>query len=285
MSPIKNVTVLGAGVLGSQIAYQAAFHGYTVTSYDVTADAVAKAGDRFAILAGRYVADAVPDASDGHADATAENIRRTTDLADAVADADLVIEAAPENLTLKRDLYGRLAAVAPEKTIFATNSSTLLPSDIKDATGRPDRFLALHYANNVWIANTAEIMGSPDTDPAVYDEVVRFAEGSGMVAIQLHKEQSGYILNSLLIPMLTAAVNLFVSGVADPATIDKTWRTGTLAPIGPFQNFDIIGLNTVYQLASTNPDPAMAQWAEYIKVNYLDKGKLGVETGEGFYTY
>ena len=239
----------------------------------------------FRQLAGIYVADHVAGAAGGKADAALTNIRVTSDLAGAVSDADLVIEAVPENLEVKRATYEKLAAVAPAKTIFATNSSTLLPSDLKASTGRPDRFLAIHYANNVWRSNTAEIMGTADTDRAVFASVVEFAKGSGLVPIELHKEKAGYVLNTLLVPFLNAAAELLVGGYADVETVDKTWRISTGSPLGPFQIYDIIGLITPYNIASANPSPASQAFAAFLKTNYIDKGKLGISTGEGFYKH
>lgn len=284
MPQIKTLTVLGTGVLGSQIAYQAAFHGFAVTAYDVDDDALDQARSRFARLAGIY-AQQVGGAAGGKAEAAVANIRLTADLADAVADADLVIEAVPELLELKRDVYRKLAELAPAGSIFATNSSTLLPSDLKDFTGRPDRFLALHYANNIWAQNIAEVMGTADTDPAVYDAVVEFARNSGLEPIEIRQEKAGYVLNSLLVPLLNAAAGLLLQGVADPQTIDKTWRIATGAPSGPFQIYDVVGLTTAYNIASSSPDAGSRAFARYLKENYIDKGKLGVATGEGFYTY
>ena len=284
MPQIKTLTVLGTGVLGSQIAYQAAFHGFAVTAYDVDDDALDQARSRFARLAGIY-AQQVGGAAGGKAEAAVANIRLTADLADAVADADLVIEAVPELLELKRDVYRKLAELAPARSIFATNSSTLLPSDLKEFTGRPDRFLALHYANNIWAQNIAEVMGTADTDPAVYDAVVEFARNSGLEPIEIRQEKAGYVLNSLLVPLLNAAAGLLLQGVADPQTIDKTWRIATGAPSGPFQIYDVVGLTTAYNIASSSPDAGSRAFARYLKENYIDKGKLGVATGEGFYTY
>lgn len=285
MQKVSNVTVLGTGVLGSQIAYQAAFHGFTVTAYDITDDVLDKAKDRFAGLAEIYKTDGVEGAADGGSEKGLEHLTLTSDLAAAVADADLVIEAIPENLELKRATYKKLATLAPEKTIFATNSSTLLPSDLKAFTGRPDRFLALHYANQVWRQNTAEVMGTTDTDPAVYEAVVEFAKGSGLVPIEIKKEKAGYVLNSLLVPLLNAAAGLLVEGIADIETIDKTWRIATGAPFGPFQIYDVVGLTTAYNIAAASPAPESQQFAAYLKENYIDKGKLGTATGAGFYTY
>ncbi len=181
-------------------------------------------------------------------------------------------------------MFARIAAFAQPAAVIVTNSSTLLPSDLMDSTGRPDRFLALHFANHIWVNNTAEVMGSPNTDPRVYQQVVAFAKDIGMVPIELHKEQPGYIVNTLLAPLLRAAADLLLRGVADPATIDTTWRIATGAPRGPFEIFDIIGLRTAYAVASAGGQRRQA-WADYLKRNYIDQGKLGVESGEGFYTY
>ena len=280
---INNVTVLGTGVLGSQIAYQTAYSGFEVTAYDLTDEIVKTARKRFEELAARYERE-VDGARGGRAQAALARIKYSWSLAEAVRDSDLVIESAPERLDVKRDLYMKLAPLAPARTIFATNSSTLLPSALADATGRPDRFLALHFANEIWIHNIAEIMGHAGTDPAVYDAVAEFAQRIGMEPIKIHKEQSGYVVNSLLVPFLTAAQSLIANGVADPETIDKTWRIATGAPKGPLQMLDIIGLNTAYNIAAAGDEQARFN-ARYLKEHYIDQGKLGRDSGEGFYKY
>ena len=282
--PIANVTVLGTGVLGSQIAYQVAFSGFPVVAYDISEAALAAGRERFDALALRYAKE-VAGAAGGAAQEARSRLSLSTDLAEAVADADLVIEAAPEQLALKRELYGDLGRVAPEKTIFASNSSTLLPSAMAAFTGRPRRFLALHFANQIWRHNVAEVMGHPDTDPEVFAELVAFAEAIGMVPIPVHKEQPGYVLNSLLVPLLNAALLLLVEGVAEPELVDKTWTIGTGAPAGPFAILDTIGLRTPYHIAAASGDPRFEKVAAYLKEHYLDQGKFGREAGEGFYRY
>ena len=282
-SNFANVTVLGTGVLGAQIAFQSAYRGFAVTAYDIDEAALEVARARFDGLAGVYLQE-VEGATQESVDAARARIATTADLAVAAGDADLVIEAVPENLELKRGLYARLGALAPERTVFATNSSTLLPSHLKDSTGRPDRFLALHFANHIWRLNTAEVMGTDETDPAVYQRVVDFAVEIGMVPIELKKEQAGYVLNSLLVPFLQAGANLLVNGVAEPEMIDKTWRIGTGAPMGPFQIYDVVGLNTAYNISMMGGEQQQ-KFAAYLKEHYIDQGKLGVATGEGFYTY
>ncbi len=283
MTTIAHVTVLGTGVLGSQIAFQTAYRGFDVVAYDINDDILDQARARFADLANIYTKD-VPGAADGPADAALARIAYSSDLAEAVAQADLVIEAIPELLDLKRETYAALAKVAPAKTIFATNSSTLLPSDLKASTGRPDRFLAMHFANQIWRFNTAEIMATDDTDPAVFDAVVEFATAIGMVPIPIRKEKAGYVLNSLLVPFLNAAAELAAGGYAEPKDVDNVWRIATGAPMGPFQIYDVIGLNTPYNILS-HGTPEEQQLAAWLKENYIDKGKLGIASGEGFYSY
>lgn len=280
---IRNVTVLGAGVLGSQIAFQTAYKGFDVISYDIDEPALVSAKERFDRLAATYT-EAFPDAEDGATDAALDRITQTDDLATAAADADLIIEAVPEILTLKQETYQKLATLAPAGTIFATNSSTLLPSDLKDSTGRPDRFLALHFANMIWVSNTAEIMGTTDTDPAVFAEVVEFAAAIGMVPIQIHKEKAGYVLNSLLGPFLRAGLELVAGGYAEPGDVDSTWRIATGSPMGPLQIYDVIGMRTPYNILVHGDDEAQ-KMAAWLKTNYIDAGKLGLATGEGFYKY
>ena len=181
-------------------------------------------------------------------------------------------------------MYTRLGELAPAKTIFATNSSTLLPSDMVEFTGRPDRFLALHFANREWKFNTAEVMGTTQTDPAVFATVEEFATEIGMVPIAIHKEKAGYVLNTLLVPLLNAGMGLAAGGYASVEDIDKTWRIATGAPLGPLQILDVIGLTTPYNILthSSTGDEKLATW---LKETYIDQGKLGVATGEGFYKY
>jgi 3-hydroxyacyl-CoA dehydrogenase len=142
----------------------------------------------------------------------------------------------------------------------------------------------LYFANQIWKHNTAEVMGTKKTDPDVYRTVVTFASEIGMMPIELKKEHARYVLNSLLVPFLDAAGLLVADGVAEPETVDKTWRIGTGAPRGPFQIFDIVGLNTAYNIAAAEGEK-QKHWARFLKENYIDKGKLGVDSGEGFYSY
>jgi len=284
---ITNVTVAGAGVLGSQVAWQVALSGFNVTVYDAFPEGLAggkRNHQQFAELFNLH-----RGFSQEEVDRTLSRIVYTTDLADAVNDADLISESVPENLDIKKKFYLELAQVAPEKTIFTTNSSTMVPSMYVQETGRPEKFLALHFANPVWDANVGEVMMHSGTDPNCFEIVIDFARAIGLVPIPIHKEQSGYILNSLLIPFLTAGQNLFFSDVADCESIDKTWMIATGAKAGPFGILDMVGMETVYNIAlmsgTKSNNQQLLDRAHRIKTEWIDKGKMGVSSGEGFYKY
>lgn len=283
----KNITVAGSGVLGSQIAFQTAYKGFDVSVYDINDDALEIAKGRIKKLKENYKTDL--GATDEEVDAAYNRMIFKSDLAQAVAEADLVIEAIPERVDIKTAFYKELGKVAPAQTVFATNSSTLLPSQFAEATGRPEKFLALHFANTIWINNTAEIMKHPGTDEKVFNDLIDFAKAIGMIALPLHKEQPGYILNSLLVPFLEAAELLLVKEVADVQTVDKTWMIATGAPLGPFAILDVVGIRTAHNIvqakAAATGNEEYTKLAKLLQTNYIDQGKLGRETGEGFYKY
>ena len=284
---MKNIMIAGGGTLGSQIAWQTAFHGFNVTVYSHSD----KGLETSKVFHKRY-ADLFLETRGATQEEIAETFSRlsyTTDMQEAVKDADLISESIPEDVEIKKKFYSDLGKVAPEKTIFTTNSSTTLPSEYAEETGRPDKFLALHFANGIWEYNVGEVMGHPGTDPAIFEQVVEFAKEIGMVPILIHKEQNGYVLNSLLVPLLSAASNLLINGVSDVESIDKTWMISTGAKTGPFGIMDMVGMQTMYNIdkmwGEKSGDQALLDRAEYIQKNYIDKGKMGAASGEGFYKY
>ena len=284
---IQNVTIAGSGVLGSQIAFQSAFHGFNVVVYDINDEVLEKAKKSFQILSENFKKDL--NATDLQLEEAFKKISYSSDLKDSVKDADLMIEAIPENPAIKTEFYKKLAPLAPEKTIFATNTSTLLPSMFASVSGRPEKFLSLHFANEIWKHNTAEIMGHATTNPEVFQDVVDFAKNIGMVALPLHKEQPGYIVNSLLVPLLDAATTLLVNDVADVETVDKAWMVATGAPVGPFGILDVVGITTAYNINKIKfektKDETAGKVVDYLKKNFIDQNKLGLSTLEGFYKY
>lgn len=313
----KKVVVVGGGVLGSQIAYQVAYKGFDVTVWLRTEASIDRARPKFARWHETYKKDLdavkpligtetkmyprgliedfaalTPEKIEElkvQADTAYENLNYELDMATAMADADLVIESLSEDPKAKIAFYEKMAPLLPEKTVVVTNSSTMVPSTFASYTGRPEKYLALHFANEIWKNNTAEIMGHPGTDQVYYDQVVAFAKEIGMIPLCLKKEQPGYILNSLLVPFLNAGQALYANDVADPQTIDLTWMLGTGAPLGPFRILDIVGLDTAYNIVmmspdAQNPDTLPGKIAKRLK-EHIDAGKKGVATGEGFYKY
>ncbi len=280
----KRVMVAGSGVLGSQIAFQSAFFGCNVSVYDINDEAIAIGKERITKLIDIY-AEFFKD--EAKAKAAFDRISFSSDLAQSAKEIDLVIEAVPERVDIKQDFYQKLSAVAAEDVVFVSNSSTMLPSQFAEFTGRPEKFLALHFANSIWQNNTAEIMGHPGTESQYVERVTEFARSIGMIPFVLKKEQPGYILNTLLVPFLNAGLTLWAKDIADPHTIDKNWMISTGSPRGPFGILDVIGMETPYNLnrARAELDPAYGVIADKLKAEMIDKGKMGASTGEGFYTY
>ncbi|CAH0417230.1 3-hydroxyacyl-CoA dehydrogenase [Periweissella fabaria] len=280
----KNILIAGGGVLGSQIALQNAVHGKAVTIYDISAEAVATAKKWVASFKDLLVAD-IKEISDEQAQADIAKITYTSDLASALKGIDLVIEAVPESLDIKKDFWEKASDAADKETVFATNSSTLLPSKIATFVDRPDKFISLHFANIVWSHNTAEIMAQPKTESDLPTQMENFAREIGMVPILVKKEQPGYVLNTLLVPLLSAGMYLWYHDIADADTVDKTWMIATGAPYGPFGIIDMVGLRTVSNILQAGTNPDAQGMAKKLKTEYVDQGKLGTESGEGFYKY
>lgn len=284
---IKEVTVFGSGVLGAQIAFHTAYHGYEVTLFDLKQELFDQARLKFEQLKEWYQKDI--NAYHADLDRAISRISFTTDLRSSVADADLTIEAIPENLQIKLDFYQQLSGLAPEKTIFCTNSSTLLPSQFAKETGRPAKFLALHFANYLWKNNVAEIMGHAGTNPEVFSLVVGFAKSIGMLTIPIYKEQPGYVMNSLLVPWLMAGLDLYRTGVSDAESIDKTWMKTMGVDLGPMAMGDLVGMNTAYNVTQSyyqlTRESVWKDRMDFIKDNFIDQNRLGISSGKGFYDY
>ena len=244
---IKKVVVAGGGVLGSQIALQSAYCGFDVTIWLRSEGSIERAKPKLERFKNIYIDTLEQMKTDPSAycrglskktDLSAEELDElkkqaqdaydsltlTNSYEEAAADADLIIEAIAENPEQKITFYQKLAKYMDEKTILVTNSSTLLPSMFAEYTGRPEKYLSLHFANTIWKNNTAEVMGHPGTEQEYYDQVVEFAEAINMIPLKLKKEQPGYILNSLLVPFLSAAEALLANDVSDHETIDKTYN-------------------------------------------------------------
>ena len=281
------ITTAGAGTMGSQVAWQMAFHGKDVTVYDAIAEGLQKGKALHRQYAAHFIE--ARGASQEQVDETFARLTYTTDLEEAVHDADLVSESVPESQSIKESFWREASKHAPARTVFTTNTSTLAPSALADFVDRPQKFLALHFAIGVWDANIGEVMGHPKTDRDVFEQVLTFAEEIGLVPIPIRKEQSGYIINSLLVPWCTAALELLVGGVSDFESIDRTWMITLGTGMGPFGMMDRMGLGVVYHVAKllgeTTPNTQALESARYLDEHFIQKGLLGVASGEGFYRY
>ena len=316
----KKVVIAGGGVLGTQIGLICAYHGFDTTFWLRSESSIGRTTPKIE----RYSALMLEDLAKAKAlignpiggmlyprglirswqgitaeaiDALiaegkknfAETVHIELDLKKALSGAYLVIESMTEDPKAKIGMYEAMRDLLDEDTILCTNSSTLLPSMFAEYTGRPEKYCALHFANTIWKNNTAEVMGHAGTDPVFFEETVKFADEINMIPLQLHKEQPGYILNSMLVPFLSAAQALWAKGVSDPETIDLTWRLATGAPAGPFQILDIVGLETAYNINQMKPAAQQEGTLEYTMGKLLkekiDRGETGVNAGIGFYDY
>lgn len=320
MTNFKKIVVAGGGVLGSQIAYQAAYCGFDVTIWLRSEGSIGRCQPKLDNLKKTYIdaLNLMADPVKGEANwcpGLAEmgkfdldeclkkveniNVKLELDMAKAVKDADLVIESMAENADDKIKFYATLAPLLDEKTVVVTNSSTLLPSAFAKYTGRPDKYLSMHFANSIWKNNVAEIMVQDKTDKKYFDMICEFANEIRMLALPVLKEKSGYLLNSMLVPFLLSGLDLYANGISDPESIDLAWTKGTGAPKGPFKIFDTVGLTTAlnivdqYQkvpglfkpMLSKMMMPYNFKGMKAILEKYIAEGKLGMSSGEGFYKY
>jgi 3-hydroxyacyl-CoA dehydrogenase len=284
---IGKISVLGGGVLGGQIAWHSAYKGKTAIVYDISEDALENCRKAQLQYAAIYQSDL--GATEEEMEATRGRVSFTTNMK-AAADVDLVIESVPEVPAIKNSVYEELAPLLPQHTIIVTNSSTLMPRRFAEVTGRPAQYCALHFANLVWTLNLAEVMAHAKTDVSTLEAVTRFAIEIGMVPIPVHKEHNGYLLNSWFVPLVTAAQTLVTTGVSTAEYVDKTYMISNRGcAMGPCALMDMVGMNTAYDVlvywGTLKKDEEMLANAKYIKEHFIDKGLLGMQSGEGHYKY
>ena len=282
---IKRVLILGAGTMGQQIGLQCAMHGYDVVFYDLSQEILDKALRRIAKLGSWYV-------SSGRL--TEENLRQTLarisatpDPAKAAQDVDFISESVSEDPELKGKVFARFHKLCPERTIFTTNTSMLVPSTFAEATGRPEKLAALHF-HDLRANNIADVMPHPGTAPEVTKLVHDFAVSIGQIVILLHRENSGYVFNTMLSSLFTSALTLASRNVASIEDIDRSWMGVMHTSMGPFGIMDQVGISTVWTItdywAKKTGDAQAQANADFLK-GYVDKGHLGFKTNQGFYSY
>ncbi|WP_300675336.1 3-hydroxyacyl-CoA dehydrogenase [Desulfoluna sp.] len=285
MAKTQKVLIVGAGTMGQQIGYQCAACGLDVTLYDTSEEALEKALITMKKFGKLMVAGArvTQEADDG----VMARVRTTTDLTEAGKDADIVSESVPEDPKLKAKVFSALNEICPAHTLFTTNTSTLLPSMIAEATGRPDRFAALHF-HVVLTTNIVDIMPHPGTSKETLEAIREFVFQIDQYPIELKKEQNGYVFNTMLSQLFDSALTLASREVASVEDIDRAWMGIMKTMMGPFGIMDSIGLETIWKItdywAQTSEKSQPQRNADFVK-RYVDEGNLGIKTKKGFYSY
>jgi 3-hydroxybutyryl-CoA dehydrogenase len=281
---IKNVSVIGAGQMGNGIAHVFAQAGFKVTLIDVNAEQLAKAIATIGKNFDRQIAKAALTEDDKKN--ALDNITTATDLAAGVKDAQLVVEAATENIDLKLKIFKAIDEAAPAGCILASNTSSISITKIAAATKHPQDVIGMHFMNPVPVMKLVEIINGYATKKEITETIVELSKTLGKVPCVVN-DYPGFVANRILMPMINEAISTLFEGVAGVAEIDTVMKLGMAHPMGPLQLADFIGLDTCLSILKVLHDgfgnPKYAPCP--LLVNMVMAGKLGVKTGEGFYTY
>jgi 3-hydroxybutyryl-CoA dehydrogenase len=281
---MKNVTVIGAGTMGNGIAHVFAQSGFNVALADVNAGQLEKAIATITKNFDRQVSKGT--VTEEQKQEAIANIKTFTDVAEAVNNAELVVEAATENIDLKLKIFQQLDAAAPQSCILATNTSSISVTKIASVTKRPDLVIGMHFMNPVPVMKLVEIINGYTTKQEVTDKIVELSKQLGKVPCVVN-DYPGFIANRILMPMINEAIYSLYEGIAGVEEIDTIMKLGMAHPMGPLQLADFIGLDVCLSILNVlytgfgnqkyAPCPLL--------VNMVAAGKLGVKSGEGFYTY
>lgn len=277
------VFIVGAGVMASGIAQVFAAGGHEVLITDVNKDILEKAKNGFVKNLSKLVEKV--KITEERKNEILSKLNATPDLNDA-KDADLVIEAVSEKMAIKKELFGKLDEICDQKTIFATNTSSLSITEIALSTKRPERVIGMHFFNPAPVMKLIEIINGYTTSPEVSDTILELSKSLGKEPISC-QEAPGFVVNRILIPMVNEAIGILADGVATTEDIDNAMKFGANHPIGPLALGDLIGLDVVLAimdvLASEFGDSKYR--AHTLLKKMVRAGKLGRKTGEGFYKY
>ena len=281
---MKNIAVIGSGTMGNGIAHVFAQHNYTVALIDINQDALDKALDTIGKNLDRQVLKEKITEKDK--EKTLANIATFTDLAKGVENADLVVEAATENVEVKLNIFRELDKVCPEKTILASNTSSISITKIGAVTGRPERVIGMHFMNPVPVMKLIEVIRGYATTDEVTDQIMELSIGLGKSPVEVN-DYPGFVANRILMPMINEAIYTYFEGVAGVQEIDTVMKLGMAHPMGPLQLADFIGLDVCLSILKVlhegfgNPKYAPCP----LLVNMVEAGFKGAKTGEGFYKY
>lgn len=288
---IKRVLVVGAGTMGQQISLQCAVHGFPVVLNDVSEEHLERGRTSLRNFAAQMTQDLNLNPS-----TTDDAIGRIEWIADPTAaaeDIDLLIESVPEDVWLKRRVFAQFDKVCPTHTLFATNTSTLLPGELAKHSRRPKQFAALHFHPNVWDSNVVDVMPGNSSAPGIVETLREFALAIGQHPIVFDREYRGYVVNRFLFGVFREAMSIAAKGVVSPEEIDQAFKGVLKAEAGPFGLMDRIGLDTMLSindfwckrlLQIPRLDPTFRRNRKLL-LSYVEKGHLGVKSGQGFYRY
>jgi len=287
---IQEVVVIGGGLMGAGIAQVSAQTGHKVTLVDISQQVLDKSNARIGDSIKRVAKKKFKDDEAGaksFVESSMANMNVATSANEALATADLVVEAVVENMTLKQKLFAEYDQIAPAKTIFASNTSSLPISEIAATSSRPDRFGGLHFFNPVPVMKLLEVVRIPQTSDQTYDAMVAWGNAMGKATVEC-KDTPGFIVNRLLVPYLMEAIRMVERGDASAKDVDTAMKLGAGYPMGPFELADYVGLDTNKFIMEgwSERFPEEPLFKESPLLNKLvSEGKLGRKNGEGFYKY
>ena len=281
---MNNITVLGAGTMGNGIAHVFAQNNFKVNLVDISSEALENAIKTISKNLDRMVAK--EKISEDDKNSTLNNLSTTNSIENGVKEADLVVEAATENTSLKIKIFKELDELCPEKTILATNTSSISITKIAAVTNRPEKVIGMHFMNPVPVMKLVEVIKGYSTSSSVLEEIMSLSKKLGKVPVEVN-DYPGFVANKILMPMINEAIITLYEGVAGVEEIDTVMKLGMAHPMGPLQLADFIGLDVCLAILNVLQDgfgnPKYAPCP--LLVNMVTAGKLGVKSGEGFYEW
>ena len=280
----KNIVVIGAGTMGNGIAHTFAQTGFKVNLVDVKQTNLDRSLGIIAANLDRIIAKG--NMTEEQKANTLSNISTFTNLKDCATNADLIVEAATENLDLKLKIFKQMDELAPANCILATNTSSISITKIASVTNRPEKVIGMHFMNPVPIMKLVEIIKGYSTSKETFDEIYELSKTLGKVPVEVN-DYPGFVANRILMPMINEAIETLYNGVAGVEEIDTVMKLGMAHPMGPLQLADFIGLDVCLAILNVMHDgfknPKYAP--NPLLVNMVTAGKMGVKSGEGFYDY
>jgi 3-hydroxybutyryl-CoA dehydrogenase len=280
---IRNILVIGAGTMGARISLGSALNGYNVTVYDISEQALQGLEFRHQFMGFQWVREKLTTREE--VENCLGRIRATSDPAEGAADADLLIEAVSEKIDVKHKVFAQFDALCPRKTIFASNTSSLLTSEMETAVARKDRFAALHFHG---YKSVVDIMRGTKTTDETVETLQKFARSMGELPIVMKKEKEGFLHNSIFIAWLEAGLWLAAGGFGSIEDIDRSWMKVHKSAYGPFGAMDIVGLDVARDIGNglkAKSFPGHWDEIERFLQPYIERGHLGIKTMQGFYSY